>query len=189
MPVLQERPLRTARAHDQADPRARDHAFAPGGVFVQAKALVDAAMPPITRGLFRAREIWIDDALCRAARCRRVALRQRRVAAFVVVGLAEHVQANRISRIVRLGPSRCRCQNRRDHQNRQSRNAHQSLLRVRRRRVPDVGNRKAASRWRRWHASAHQDHLAVTARVPHNRDRVASATGCRRTGLSHERAR
>jgi hypothetical protein len=49
-------------------------------------ALVDAAMPPISRaGLFRAREIWIDDALCRAARCRRIALRQRRVAALVIV--------------------------------------------------------------------------------------------------------
>ena len=36
--------------------------------------LVDSAMPPITRGLLRAREIWIDDALRRAARCRRVAL-------------------------------------------------------------------------------------------------------------------
>src|SRR5450755_4714212 len=44
-------------------------------------------MPPIMSfpGLFRAREIWIDDALCRAARCRRVALRQRRVAAIVIV--------------------------------------------------------------------------------------------------------
>jgi hypothetical protein len=49
--------------------------------------LVDARMPPIMSfpGLFRAREIWIDDALCRAARCRRVALRQRRVAAIVIV--------------------------------------------------------------------------------------------------------
>jgi hypothetical protein len=51
--------------------------------------LVDPAMPPITRGLLRAPEIWIDDALCRAARCRRVALRQRRVAAFVIGGRAE----------------------------------------------------------------------------------------------------
>ena len=87
-------------------------------------------MPPITRGHFRTREIWIDDALCRAARCRRVALRQRRVAAFVIVGpRAVHMQANRISRIVRRGPSRHCRQNRRDGQNRQSRNAHQSLLR------------------------------------------------------------
>jgi hypothetical protein len=96
--------------------------------------LVDAAMPTITRGLFRAREIWIDDALCRAARCRRVALRQRRVAAFVIVGPSGvHMQANRISRIVCLGRSRCRRQNRRGRQNRQSRSAHQSLLRDMRR--------------------------------------------------------
>src|SRR3979490_711854 len=50
------------------------------------KFSVDVAMPPITRGLFCARKIWIDDALGGAARCRRVALRQRRVAAFVIVG-------------------------------------------------------------------------------------------------------
>ena len=42
---------------------------------------------------------------------------------------AVHMQANRIGRIVRLGPSRRRRQNRRDRQNCQSRNAHQSLLR------------------------------------------------------------
>jgi hypothetical protein len=67
-----------------------------------AKALVNAAMPITLRHL-RARKIWIDDALGGAARCRRVALRQRRVAAFVIVGPPTvHVQANRISRIVRL---------------------------------------------------------------------------------------
>ena len=95
-------------------------------------ALVDAAMPPISRaGLFRAREIWIDDALCRAARCRRLALRQRRVAAIVIVGppLLVNMQANRISRIVRLSPYGRRRRNRRNRQNHQSRNAHQSLLR------------------------------------------------------------
>ena len=72
--------------------------------------LVDARMPPIMSfpGLFRAREIGIDDALCRAARCRRVALRQRRVAAIVIVEppLSVLVQANRVSRIVRLGRRR-----------------------------------------------------------------------------------
>jgi Transposase len=72
----------------------------------------------------RARKIWIDDALGGATRCRRVALRQRRVAAFVIVGPpAVHMQTNWISRIVRLSPSRCRCQNRRDRQHRQSRPA------------------------------------------------------------------
>ncbi len=95
-------------------------------------ALVDAAMPPITRaGLFHASKIWSDDALCCAARCRRVALRQRRVAAFVPVGPPRPVnmQAYWISRIVRLSPNGCRRQNRRNRQNRQSRNAHRSLLR------------------------------------------------------------
>jgi hypothetical protein len=48
-------------------------------------ALVDAAMPPIISGHLRAGKIWIDDALRGPARCRRVALRQRRVAAFVIV--------------------------------------------------------------------------------------------------------
>jgi len=86
-------------------------------------------MPPITRGLCRARKIWIDDALCRAAWRRRVALRQRRVAAFVIVyPPAVHVQANRISRIVRLGRRRPYW-DRPDRQNRQGQNAHQNLLR------------------------------------------------------------
>ena len=70
-------------------------------------ALVDAAMPPIARGPLRAREIWIDDALCRAARGRRVALWQRRVAAIVIVAPpGPDMQANRVSRIVRLGARR-----------------------------------------------------------------------------------
>jgi hypothetical protein len=87
-------------------------------------------MPPIIGGALCAGKIWIDDALGGAARCRCVALRQRRVAAFVIAGPpAPHMQANRISRIVGLGPGRRRRQNRRDRQNRQSRNAHQSLLR------------------------------------------------------------
>jgi hypothetical protein len=82
--------------------------FTPAGWRLLRPALVDAAtMPPITRGFFRAREIWIDDALCCAARCRRVALRQRRVAAFVIVGpQGVDVQANRVSRIIRLGRHR-----------------------------------------------------------------------------------
>jgi hypothetical protein len=50
-------------------------------------------MPPITCWLFCARKIWIDEALGGAARCRRVALRQRGVAAFVIVGVDP--QANR----------------------------------------------------------------------------------------------
>ena len=83
-----------------------------------------------SRGHSRGRKIRIDDALGGATRCRRVALRQRRVAAFVIVGApAVYVQANGISRIVRLGPSWCCRQNCRGRQNRQSRNAHQSLLR------------------------------------------------------------
>jgi len=96
---------------------------------------INAAMPRAMRPgrLLRAREIWIDDALCRAPGCRRVALRQRRVAAFVIVGPpVVYVQANRISRIVRLGPSWCCRQNCRGRQNRQSRNAHHSLLRDKR---------------------------------------------------------
>ena len=69
---------------------SRASSAAPIGTDTEAAArsyLVDARMPPIMSvpGLFRAREIWIDDALCRAARCRRIALRQRRVAALVIV--------------------------------------------------------------------------------------------------------
>ena len=86
-------------------------------------ALVDAAMPPILSGHLCTGKIWIDDALGGAARCRRVALRQGRVTAFVIAAPpAVCVQANRIGRIVRLGPSRRRRQNRRDRQNCQSRN-------------------------------------------------------------------
>ena len=112
-------------------PEARNHNQVRYGVRL-SYALVDAAMPPITRaGLFHASKIWIDDAHGGAARCRRVALRQRRVAAFVIVGPPRlvNMQANRISRIVRLGPNGYRRQNRRNRQNRQSRNPHQSLLR------------------------------------------------------------
>jgi hypothetical protein len=45
-----------------------------------ARHLVDAAMPQMTRGPLCTRKIWNDDALGCAARCRRVALSQRRVA-------------------------------------------------------------------------------------------------------------
>src|SRR5262249_8085512 len=75
-------------------------------IYLLQAPLVEPSMMPITRGLLRAREIWIDDTLCRAARCRRVALGQRRVAAFVIVGPAVHVQTNRRSRIVGLGGRR-----------------------------------------------------------------------------------
>src|SRR5438552_4550017 len=89
--------------------------------------LVDAAIMS-SRGQSRARKIWIDDTLGGATRCRRVALRQRRVAAFVIAGpAAVHVQANRISWIVRLG-RRWHYWDRLDHQNRQGQNAHQILL-------------------------------------------------------------
>jgi hypothetical protein len=92
------------------------------------EALVDAAMPPSVRGRVRACKIWIDDALGGAARRRLGALRQRGIAAFdAAAAQAVDLQANWIVRIVRLGPSRCRRQNRRDRQNRQSRNPHRSL--------------------------------------------------------------
>ena len=84
-------------------------------------------MPPIICGQFRARKIRIDDAPSRAARCRRVALGQRRVAAFVIVrSRVPHVQANRISRIVHLGRRRP-YRDRPDRQNRQGQNTHQNL--------------------------------------------------------------
>ena len=76
-----------------------------------------------------ARIVGIDDTLCRACRCRRVALWQRRVAAIVPVAPpgGPDMQANRISRIIRLGASRRRYRNRRDRQNRQSQHAHPNL--------------------------------------------------------------
>jgi len=82
--------------------------------------LVNSALPPM-----RAAEKWIDDALCRAAGCCCVALGQRGVAAFVIGCRAIYLQTNRISRIVRLGCGRPN----RGHHDRQSQNAHQSLLR------------------------------------------------------------
>ena len=75
-----------------------------------------------------ARIVGIDDTLCRACRCRGVALWQRRVAAIViVVSPGPDMQANRKSRIIRLGASRRCYRNRRDRQNRQSLHAHPNL--------------------------------------------------------------
>src|SRR6201987_782145 len=65
--------------------------------------LVDTAIRS-SRRHSRARKIRIDDVPSPAPRCRRVALGQRRVTAFVIVRSLVHVQANRISRIVHLGP-------------------------------------------------------------------------------------
>src|ERR1700753_2961693 len=81
-------------------------------------------MPAITRGHLCPHKIWIDNALCREARCRSPALRERRIAAIdIVAGQAVGLQANRISRIVRLG--RCRDYwGRADRKNRQNLNAH-----------------------------------------------------------------
>src|SRR5260370_40926640 len=73
------------------------------GLFI-SRCLVEAAIVPAV-GRSPARKIWIDVALGRAARCRRVALSQPRVAPFVIVGLqAVHVQAHRVSPIVQLAP-------------------------------------------------------------------------------------
>jgi hypothetical protein len=90
----------------------------------------NAAMPPVSpsrRRCFAPGVIRVDDALCGAARCRGAALCQRGIGAFkVIVGHAPLVdlQADRIGRVIRLGESRCRCQNARHRQNCQSRNAH-----------------------------------------------------------------
>ena len=46
---------------------------------------VRSAMPAITRGHLCPHKIWIGNALCREARCRRVALTERRVAAIDIV--------------------------------------------------------------------------------------------------------
>jgi hypothetical protein len=94
------------------------------------KASKPSAMPLITSGRVRVCKKWIDDALGGAARCRLGALRQRGIAAFdAATAEAVGLQANRIVRIVGLGPSRGRRQNRRDRQNRQSRIAHRRFPR------------------------------------------------------------
>jgi hypothetical protein len=100
-----------------------------------ARRLVDIALPPITwsRGHRRAGKIRIGDALGGAAGCRLRALRLRSIAAVdVAPSDAVGLQADRIVRIIRLGPSWRRRRNRRDRQNRQCRNAYRSLLRARR---------------------------------------------------------
>jgi hypothetical protein len=100
-----------------------------------ARHLVDAAMPPVmwSRWRLSARKIWIGNTLGGAARCCRVALRQRGIAASDVAPIyAVGLQADRIGRIIRLGANWHRRQNCRDRQNRQSRNAHQGLLRDKR---------------------------------------------------------
>ena len=77
-----------------------------------------ATRPPValSRRLFGAGVIWIDDALCGAARCRHVALCQRGIAAFEIEirHASINLQADRILRIIGLGQSRRRRQNRRD---------------------------------------------------------------------------
>jgi len=73
-------------------------------------------------------KIWIDDALGGAARCRLGALRQRGIAALDIAAVdAVGLQADRIVRIIGLGPSGRRHQSRCDRQDRQSRNRHHSL--------------------------------------------------------------
>src|SRR5439155_327229 len=51
-------------------------------------------------------KIWIDDALRRAARGRRVALRNRCIVALIIADRAVDMQADRIARTVGLGPRR-----------------------------------------------------------------------------------
>jgi hypothetical protein len=83
------------------------------------QVLVGAAMPPITRGLSRARKKRIGVALRRDARCRRFALRQRfKAAVDVVAGAAVALQANREIWIVSLSPRRHGCRNHSDYENR-----------------------------------------------------------------------
>src|SRR5882757_328387 len=85
---------------------------------------IDAAMPPVSSRCTRV--IRVDDALCGAARCRHIALCQRGVGAFevIVVPALVDLQADRIGRVIGLGPSRRRFQNRHNRQDRQSQKAH-----------------------------------------------------------------
>jgi hypothetical protein len=91
---------------------------------------VNVAMSSRRRRCFAPCVIRVDDALCGAARCRGVALWQRGIGAFkvIVVEALVDLQADRIGRVIRLGPSRRRRQSHRDHQHRQSWNAHLNLF-------------------------------------------------------------
>src|ERR1700758_2971416 len=82
-------------------------------------------MPPITRGLSRARKKRIGVALCRAARGRSIALSQCCKAAIdVVASGAVGLQANWEIWIVSLSPRRRGCRNHSDCQNRDECAAH-----------------------------------------------------------------
>ena len=89
---------------------------------------IDAAIPAAS--CFWARVIRVDDALGGAARCRHIALCQRGIGAFEVIVFPALVdlQADRIVRIIRLGPSRRRCRSHPNCKNRQRQNAHQNLF-------------------------------------------------------------
>jgi len=82
-------------------------------------------MPPITRGLSRARKIWIGVALCRSARGRSIALRQCcKAAVDVVASGAVGLQANRETWTVGLSPRRRGCRNHSYYQNRKRQSTH-----------------------------------------------------------------
>ena len=89
---------------------------------------IDAAIPAAS--CLWAGVVRVDDALGCAARCRHVALCQRGIGAFEVIVFPALVdlQADRIVRIIGLGPSRRRCRSHPNCQNRQSQNAHQNLF-------------------------------------------------------------
>ena len=131
--------VRESRSYARSTPRRRRLGFLAGfrrprGIPSQRSAgrsissIGSAVTPVASLRPCCARIVGIDDTLCRACRCRGVALWQRRVAAIViVVSPGPDMQANRKSRIIRLGASRPRYRNRRDRQNRQSQHAHPNL--------------------------------------------------------------
>ena len=109
-------PAGAARREMKNPPGVNRYLSGDDGGQATARHLVDEAMPPImwSRWHLRARKIWIADALGGNARCRLDALRQRGIAAFdVAPAYAVGLQADRIVRIIRLGPNRRRRQNRR----------------------------------------------------------------------------